>query len=98
MIIMEQTLKKQKTWTCVEGKNEITFNTNISGELYAYLKISFSHGGSANGGTGYLIQLANVQLERGTKATDFMPAYEDFQEQIDNIEQSSDNIYNLNKK
>jgi predicted nucleic acid-binding Zn-ribbon protein len=85
-----------KEWNCVEGKNEISFTTQSS---YHFFRIVFIHGGSANGKNAYLIQLANVQLEKGNKATDFMPAYEDFQEQIttnkNNIGTNSNNIYTM---
>ena len=93
---------KTSTWNCIEGKNERTFNTNIAPSSYQSFKISFKHGGSQNGGNAYLIQLANVQLEKGTKATDFMPAYEDFQDQItdntNNINKATNDIYNISSQ
>lgn len=86
-------------WDCVEGKNEISFTTLSS---YYIFRVVFIHGGSINGRNGYLIQLANVQLEKGNKATDFMPAYEDFQEQItantNNINNNTNSIYNMESK
>ena len=85
-----------KVLSCVEGRNEISFTTNST---YHYFRVCFEHGGSKNGRNAYLIQLANVQLEKGNKATDFMPAYEDLQNAIDtnrnNINTNSNSIYTM---
>lgn len=70
----------------------IPISVSVSNPASNYSSLSFY----AEYGTGKLVQVKNVKIERGNKATDWTPAPEDVQIQIDNI--VSDNVLSASEK
>ena len=60
---------------------------------FSYIQIVFNHRGTNVPSNGYLMIVGNVQIEKGNKATDWSPAPEDVQGQIDATNANLQNNY-----
>ena len=60
---------------------------------FSYVQIVFNHRGTNIPSNGYLMIVGNVQIEKGNKATDWSPAPEDVQGQIDATNNNLANNY-----
>lgn len=85
----------QKTLSTSYTKIAFTFTTSVD-EVKLFVR--FDHNGSKTAGTLAQLWATDFKLEQGNKASDWSPAPEDAQQQIDGLNDFVNNTYPLNQQ